>query len=238
MSDEAWAPEFDEAFRAQLGTLLAWRRDVRRFRRDSLPDGAIGRLLAMAALAPSVGNAQPWRFVQVTSPAAREALAAHVDLMSQRAAQAYDPARAVAYRALKLHGLREAPAVLAIFSDEAPTAGHGLGIATMPDMLRYSTVMAIHTLWLAARAQGIGVGWVSIVEPRTIAVLLDVPERWSLIAVLCLGYPEHASTEPDLQTSGWQDRLGRRHGRTLTSRPCARSAPAVGHSTGRANGSE
>lgn len=203
----AFDPPFDAAFRAQLETLFVWRRDVRRFRRDPLPDGTVARLIATAALAPSVGNAQPWRIVRVTSPAMREALAAHVDATSARAADGYDPARAAAYRALKLHGLREAPEVLAIFSDEAPRAGHGLGIATMPEMLRYSTVMAIHTLWLAARAEGIGVGWVSIAEPAVVTALLAVPDAWHLIAILCLGYPEYPSTEPELQRTGWQARL-------------------------------
>lgn len=207
MSDVACPPEFDEAFRAEFRTLLAWRRDVRRFRPDPLPGGTIESLVATAGLAPSVGNSQPWRFVRVTSREARETLADHVDATNLRAAHSYDPVRAVAYRKLKLHGLREAPAVLAVFSDEAPKAGHGLGVATMPEMLRYSTVMAIHTLWLAARTQGVGVGWVSILEPCTVAALLDVPERWSLIAVLCLGYPECPSTEPELQARGWQDRL-------------------------------
>lgn len=198
---------FDAAFRAQLETLLAWRRDVRHFRRDPLPEGAIDGLIAAAALAPSVGNAQPWRFVHVTSPILREALADHVDAAGRHASRGYDAARARAYGALKLHGLREAPAILAVFSDEAPTAGHGLGIATMPEMLRYSTVMAIHTLWLAARARDIGVGWVSIVEPDRVTTLLDVPKTWALIAILCLGYPERASVEPELQTRGWQGRV-------------------------------
>lgn len=208
MNDVTCPPEFSEAFQAEFRTLLAWRRDVRRFCRDPLPDGAIGNLIAMAELAPSVGNSQPWRFVHVTSQDARETLGAHVDATNLRAAQSYDPARAVAYRKLKLHGLREAPAVLPVFSDEAPTAGHGLGVATMPEMLRYSTVMAIHTLARRARTRGIGIGWVSILEPRTVAALLDVPEHWSLIAILCLGYLESPSTEPELQEKGWQDRLG------------------------------
>lgn len=163
--------------------------------------GRDGRARAVGGQFPAVA------FRACDFPDMRETLAAHVDAMNLRAAQTYDATRAVAYRKLKLHGLREAPAILAIFSDEAPTAGHGLGIATMPEMLRYSTVMAIHTLWLAARTQGIGVGWVSILEPSMVAALLDVPERWSLIAILCLGYPESPSTEPELQAKGWQDRL-------------------------------
>lgn len=179
---------------------------MRHFRADPLPDGECDRLIAAASFAPSVGNAQPWRFVRVTSASLREELAGHVDAASARAAEAYYQPRAAAYRALKLHGLREAPEILAVFSDEAPSTGHGLGVATMPEMLRYSTVMAIHTLWLTARARGIGLGWVSILEPRAVAALLAVPEHWTLIALLCLGYPERPSSEPELQRRGWQDR--------------------------------
>lgn len=207
MSDGEHAPEFGEAFRAEFETLLAWRRDVRHFRRDPLPAGAIERLIGMTALAPSVGNAQPWRFIRVMTPDLREALAAHVDAESEGAAQGYDADRAAAYRRLKLHGLREAPEILAVFSDEEPAAGHGLGIATMPEALRYSTVMAVHTLMLAARTEDIGVGWVSILDPAIVADLLGTPEHWSLIALLCVGYPEHQSATPELQTRGWQDRL-------------------------------
>lgn len=187
-----------------MRTLLAWRRDVRHFRDRPLPDGTVERLLDMAALAPSVGHAQPWRFVRVTDR--RAALADHVDAANAAAAQRYEGERAVAYRALKLHGLREAPEILAVWSDERPSAGHGLGIATMPEMLRYSTVMAIHTLWLAARSEGIGVGWVSILDPESVARLLDVPAHWTLIAILCLGYPAETSRVPELERRGWQGR--------------------------------
>lgn len=204
---ETGDPRFDAAFRAEFATLLAWRRDVRRFRTDTLPEGIVERLVEAAALAPSVGNAQPTRFVRIGAPALREALASHVDRESERAAACYEPARASAYRALKLHGLREAPVVLAVFCDEAPEAGHGLGRRTMPEMLRYSTVMSIHTLWLAARLEGIGLGWVSIVEPVEVAALLDVPAHWSLVALLCLGYPETPSRQPELERQGWQGRL-------------------------------
>ncbi len=197
---------FDEAFRAELARLFAWRRDVRHFRRASLPDGELARMLALAHLAPSVGNAQPWRFVRIDSAELRERLADHVDAASGRAAERYDAVRRDAYAALKLHGLREAPEVLAVFSDERPEAGHGLGIATMREMLRYSTVIAIHTLWLAARARGIGLGWVSIVDPKPIAALVDVPTSWTFVALLCLGYPEAPSTVPELEQRGWQAR--------------------------------
>lgn len=186
--------------------MLAWRRDVRHFRRDPLPAGTLEQLLSVVDLAPSVGNAQPWRFVRIVAPPLREAVAAHVDATSDAAAADYNPARAAAYRALKLHGLREAPEIVAVFSHETPAAGHRLGIATMPEMLRYSTAMAIHTLWLAARADGIGIGWVSIVEPGVLRDLLAVPHAWTPIALLCIGYPESDAETPELERRGWQAR--------------------------------
>ncbi|TVV70276.1 5,6-dimethylbenzimidazole synthase [Sphingomonas solaris] len=199
-------PLFDDAFRAQLATLFAWRRDVRHFRTDPLPDETVAALLETMALAPSVGNAQPWRIVRVRSPALREMLAAHVDAAVTVAGAAYDDARGPLYKGLKLHGLREAPLILAVFSDEAPSTGHGLGRATMPEALVYSTVMAVHTLWLAARAQGIGLGWVSILDPAAVAAMLDVPAQWALVGLLCLGLPADPAIEPELQRRGWQAR--------------------------------
>lgn len=157
-------------------------------------------------LAPSVGNAQPWRFVRVRSAESRAALAEHVDAANARAGRRYAGETAQAYRALKLHGIREAPALIAVFCDEHPAAGHGLGIATMPEMLRYSCVTAVHTLWLAARTRGIGLGWVSILEPQSVAALLAVPADWTLIALLCLGYPLQPTDTPELERRGWQAR--------------------------------
>lgn len=187
--------------------LLRWRRDVRHFRSDPVAPADVHALLAATALAPSVGNAQPWRFVRITSPALRQALADHVDMEVTRAADRHiGTERDARYRALKLHAIAEAPELMAVFCDEAPDAGHGLGIATMPEMLRYSTVMAIHTLWLAARARGIGMGWVSILDPVQVTVMLDVPAHWSLIALLCIGYPSHDSATPELEQRGWQAR--------------------------------
>ena len=110
------------------------------------------------------------------------------------------------YLSLKLHGIREAPELIAVFCDEQPQAGHGLGIATMPEMLRYSTVLAIYNLWLAARVRGVGMGWVSILDPGHVSALLDVPAHWALIALLCLGYPEDEIVTPELERRGWQAR--------------------------------
>jgi len=202
------SPKFNATFVEQLDLLMRWRRDVRHFRRDPIPEGAVSRLIEAAALAPSVGNAQPWRFVRVRSHALRGALADHVDATSVLAAdQIADPERREKYRSLKLHGLREAPEVMAVFSDDNPHAGHGLGRATMPETLRYSTVMAIHNLWLSARAVGLGVGWVSILDPAAIATMLEVPAGWTLIALLCIGYPAQPSDVPELEQRDWQARV-------------------------------
>jgi len=201
-------PDFDANFVAQLDLLMRWRRDVRHFRRDPIPESNMLRLVEAAALAPSVGNSQPWRFVRVRSPALRESLAQHVDANSAEAADRMaDPQRRKKYRALKLHGLREAPEVLAVFNDDNPVAGYGLGRATMPETLRYSTVMAIYNLWLSARAVGLGVGWVSILGPVAVAKMLDVTDGWALIALLCIGHPMEPADVPELEQRDWQARV-------------------------------
>ena len=200
-------PVFAADFTAQFETLLRWRRDVRHFLPTPIAAADLHALLEIAALAPSVGNAQPWRFVRIGSGRLRADIAARVDAANARAAEDHrDEDRQAKYRTLKLHGLREAPEIIAVFSDEAPVAGHTLGRTTMHETLRYSTVMAIHTLWLAARLRGIGLGWVSILDPVAVTAMLEVPHDWALIAVLCLGYPERPSMVPELERQDWQHR--------------------------------
>jgi 5,6-dimethylbenzimidazole synthase len=199
-------PAFDDDFRARLRELFAWRRDVRRFRTDPLPADALRDLIAAACLAPSVGLSQPWRFVVVESPDRRAAIVEDFDRCNREALAAYAPDRAALYARLKLAGLKEAPCQLAIFADEATAFGHGLGRRTMPEMLRYSVVTAIANLWLAARAAGIGMGWVSILDPARVGDILDVPSAWRLIGYFCLGYPERESETPELETEGWERR--------------------------------
>ena len=197
-------PQFSADFRRELETLFAWRRDVRHFQRAPLPVGAIDELLEVACHAPSVGNAQPWRFVQVQSPERREALALAADACKQAAGGAYASERSALYQSLKLHGLREAPEIVAVFCDEAAETGHGLGRATIPETLCWSVVAAIQTLWLAARARGIGLGWVSLLDPAAINTMLGVPADWRFIALLCLGYPGAESLTPELVHHDWQ----------------------------------
>ena len=200
------APAFDDAFRARLRELLAWRRDVRRFRRDLLPNGAIERLIETACLAPSVGLSQPWRFVLVEAPERRAAIAGNFAECNAAALAAQAPDRTAHYARLKLAGLDDAPCHLAVFADPDPELGHGLGRLTMPEMAQYSAVAAVHTLWLAARAEGIGMGWVSIVDPAAVRVILDVPASWRLIGYFCLGYPAAEDDVPRLQRDGWETR--------------------------------
>lgn len=199
-------PMFDAAFRAKLAELIAWRRDVRRFRRDPLPEGAVERLIGLAARAPSVGLSQPWRFVLVEAPERRAAVRADFARCNAAALAAQAPERARQYAGLKLAGLDEAPCHLALFADRAPQQGHGLGRRTMPETVAYSAVIAAHTLWLAARAEGIGMGWVSILDPAAVAAALDVPPTWQLIGYFCLGLPEAPDHVPELERSGWERR--------------------------------
>lgn len=200
------APAFDAGFRRNFAALLAWRRDVRRFRSDPLAAGQLDRLLDLACLAPSVGLSQPWRFVLVESAEARAGVIGEFEAANARALADYSGDRASLYARLKLAGLREAPVHLAVFCDEATGQGHGLGRRTMPEMLVYSVVTAVHTLWLAARAEGIGVGWVSILDPQAVGTILAVPQGWRLVAYLCIGHPAEDLAEPELARAGWQER--------------------------------
>jgi 5,6-dimethylbenzimidazole synthase len=200
-------PRFGAAFQAKFADLIAWRRDVRRFRPGETPDEAtLAALFDLAALAPSVGNCQPTRFVRVDDEARREAIRANFAAANRDALAAYEGERAELYARLKLAGLREAPVQLAVFCDETTGQGHGLGARTMPETRRYSTVCALHTFWLAARARGLGVGWVSILQTARIAETLEVPREWAFIAYLCVGWPEEEHLTPELERAGWQMR--------------------------------
>ena len=197
---------FDEGFRARLRELLIWRRDVRRFRSEPLPAGTLERLIETACLAPSVGLSQPWRFVIVDDPARRRAVLEDFKACNADALRAYADDRAARYVALKLAGIAEAPAQLAVFADTATEIGHGLGRRTMPEMTEYSVVTAVSTMWLAARAEGIGMGWVSILDPVEVGRILDVPAAWRFIGYFCLGYPLLEDDSPELERAGWERR--------------------------------
>ena len=197
---------FGPEFRAELERLVRWRRDVRRFRADPVPEALVARLLETAAAAPSVGLSEPWRFVRVENRVARAAVVANFDAANAAALAAQVPERQAAYARLKLAGLREAPVQLAVFCDERTDKGAGLGTGTMPEMRAYSVVCAVMQLWLVARAHGLGLGWVSILDPERLARDLGVPPAWRLVAYLCLGYPEEEHEDPELERAGWEAR--------------------------------
>jgi 5,6-dimethylbenzimidazole synthase len=199
---------FDADFRARLRELIVWRRDVRRFRAEPPPPGTVERLLELAALAPSVGLSQPWRFVLVEETARRAAVREEFLRCNAAALDRYAGERAKLYATLKLAGLDEAPVHLAVFADRGTAQGHGLGRRTMPETAEYSVVMAIHTLWLAARAEGLGLGWVSILDPAAMAPLLGVPAAWVFLGYFCLGYPQQEESTPELEREGWEKRRG------------------------------
>ncbi|AHB49119.1 cob(II)yrinic acid a,c-diamide reductase [Hyphomicrobium nitrativorans NL23] len=205
-SDAASPPVFASEFSDRFRDLVLWRRDVRRFRTDALPEGAVERLIELACRAPSVGNCQPWRFVFVETAERRDVVKSAFKRANERALAGYEGERHALYASLKLEGLGCAPVQLAVFADEATDRGAGLGRQTMPETLHYSVVGAVHTLWLAARAQGIGVGWVSILDPQEVTRALDVPEAWKLVAYLCLGWPVEEHLDPELERAGWERR--------------------------------
>lgn len=181
---------------------------MRHFRADPVPDAALADLIAVTALSPSVGLSEPWRFVTVDDPARRAAVRASFAACNAAALADQSGDRAALYAALKLAGLDQAPRQFAVFVDPDPAQGGGLGRATMPEAVVYSAVMAVHTLWLAATAMGLGLGWVSIIDPAAIAQALEVPDGWRLIGYFCLGYPVAESVTPELERSGWERRQG------------------------------
>ena len=197
-------PVFDEGFARQFEELLRWRRDVRRFKRDAVPAELIEMLLAQTSLSPSVGHAQPWRWMRVAEPAQRAAVRESFCRCNADALASYEGERAALYARLKLEGLREAPVQFAVFCDHGTARGHGLGRRTMPEMLDYSVVAAITQFWLSARVHGLGLGWVSILDPGEIAKALNAPPDWKLVAYLCVGWPEEECDEPELARAGWE----------------------------------
>jgi 5,6-dimethylbenzimidazole synthase len=207
MVTKAHPPRFDAAFKAQFAELVRWRRDVRRFRSRPVDPKLLDALLALAACAPSVGLSQPWRFVLVESPERRQAIRENFSKTNKAALEGYGGERQARYARLKLEGLSQAPVHLVVCADEATTQGHGLGRQTMPETIRYSVVAAVQTLWLAARAEGLGLGWVSILDPQEVRTTLDLPASWTFIAYLCLGWPEEEHDDPELERHGWQVRM-------------------------------
>ncbi len=157
-------------------------------------------------MAPSVGLSQPWRFIRVEDAERRLAIYREFERCN-RAAQAELPARdAEEYARLKLNGLKDAPHHIAVFFVPEPVQGRGLGRRTMPQTVEWSVVMAIYNFWLAATARGIGVGWVSILDPAVTGQILEAEHGWEMMAYLCVGYPKSPSETPELEEKNWAAR--------------------------------
>lgn len=164
------------------------------------------RCLNAFRLAPSVGLSEPWRVIRVESPSARAAALENFRASNEQALAGYSGEKALLYSRLKLTGMQEAPVQLAVFCDDSTNKGMGLGAGTMPEMRRYSVVTAITLFWLRLRTEGLGLGWVSILDPERAALDLNVPDTWRLIGYFCVGSPEDVSKTPELERAGWEKR--------------------------------
>ena len=199
---------FSDVERDAVYRVIAQRRDVRRgFLDILLTDDLLDRLLAAAHSAPSVGLMQPSKFIVVRNREVRRAVHEIFDMANRQALERYTGEQAEQYSSLKLEGILEAPQNLCVLCDPQSERGHGLGRQSMPETAIYSTVCAIQNLWLAARSEGVGVGWVSILDPGKLYKLLNIPSHLTLVAYLCLGYVDCFSTEPDLERFGWEKRV-------------------------------
>jgi 5,6-dimethylbenzimidazole synthase len=201
------AAGFAENERKAVYRAIRERRDVRRgFLPEPMPDDLLQRLLEAAHSAPSVGLMQPWRFIVVRELSVRQTIHTIFLEANQQALNEYGGAQRQNYSTMKLEGILEAPQHLCIVCDTESRQGHRLGRRTMPETAIYSTVCAIQNLWLAARAEGIGVGWVSILDPNQLRDALKIPAHVTPVAYLCLGFVEAFAEEPDLERSGWERR--------------------------------
>ena len=199
---------FSELDRAAVYRAIHERRDVRcGFLDRPLPEDLLQRLLAAAHCAPSVGLMQPSRFIVIRDLAMRTAVHGIFAEANRKAAATYQGARGEQYAGLKLEGILSAPQNLCIVCDPHNERGHRLGRQSMPETAVYSTVCAVQNLWLAARAEGVGVGWVSILDEAQLRALLHIPDHLVVVAYLCLGFVDQFATAPDLERSGWEKRV-------------------------------
>jgi 5,6-dimethylbenzimidazole synthase len=204
----AGAEKFPEDESRGIYRAIRERRDVRSgFLPELLDDEVLGRLLEAAHHAPSVGLMQPWRFILIRTLEIRKAIHDIFLRSNQAALDTYERDRAKKYASLKLEGILEAPQNLCIVCNPESERGHRLGRHSMPEMALYSAVCAVQNLWLAARAEGVGVGWVSVLDNEALKRVLNIPGNVVPVAYLCLGYVDHFSAEPDLERAGWEHRI-------------------------------
>jgi 5,6-dimethylbenzimidazole synthase len=199
---------FSEAEQRGLYRAIYERRDVRsQFLPDRVPADVLARLLQAAHHAPSVGFMQPWDFIVIESREVRASILAMFEQENQKAGGHYAGERKELYRGLKLQGILESPLNLCITCDRSRGGPHVLGRNSIVDTDLFSTCLAVQNLWLAARAEGIGVGWVSILDQDELSTALNLPEHVYPLAYLCLGYVSEFLDQPELEAKGWRSRL-------------------------------
>jgi 5,6-dimethylbenzimidazole synthase len=199
--------EFSAEERRGVYRAIYERRDVRsHFLGTPVSDAVLGRILNAAHHAPSVGFMQPWDFIVIRQEAARRAVRDNFARANREAARIYSDDRRALYDNLKLEGIVAAPVNVCVTCDRSRSRGHGLGRQTSPETDLYSTVCAIENLWLAARAEGLGVGWVSILDFEELKKLLRIPAEVTVVAYLCVGYVSEFGARPDLEERGWEQR--------------------------------
>jgi 5,6-dimethylbenzimidazole synthase len=204
---EAIAPDFSDSEREAIYRLIRSRRDIRLFRPDPVPEDVLQRILEMAHYAPSVGFMQPWNFIVITSLAIRRQVKEMFEAQNEREmSRITEEERKKLYANLKLEGILEAPLNLAVTCDHRRDSPFVLGRGPMPQTDVYSTCLAIQNVWLAARAEGVGVGWVSILDQRATEQILLLPDGVELVAYLCVGYPVEFRERPMLEEVGWKSR--------------------------------
>ena len=197
---------FSDNERRAIYRAIYSRRDIRHFRDDPIPAPVLGRIIDAAHHGPSVGFMQPWDFILISDLAVRRQVKVLFEQERQAAACFYDEPRRSHYLSLKLEGILESPVNLCITCD--PTrAEEVLGRNSIRETDVYSTCCAVQNLWLAARAEGIGVGWVSVLKLPQLRKVLGIPHHILPVAYLCLGYPTEFPDQPLLQTEGWRGRL-------------------------------
>ncbi len=203
----AWR-SFTDAERDSVYRAIHERRDIRSYRPDPVPPDVLERILTAGHRAGSVGLMQPWNFLLVADRAVREQVHAHFLACNAEAAQRYEGDRQQTYLSLKLQGILDAPLNVLVTCDPTRGGEHVLGRSHIRETDVYSTCLAVQNLWLAARAEGVGIGWMSIMEPAAINALLGIPDPVIPVAYLTLGYPIEFPDEPLLQAVGWRKRLG------------------------------
>ncbi|MBD3658316.1 5,6-dimethylbenzimidazole synthase [Marinobacter sp.] len=199
---------FSDDERAGLYRAIYERRDVRsQFRPDPIPADVLAGLLSAAHHAPSVGFMQPWDFIIIDSTEVRQSVLDIFEEENRKAADNYSGERNTQYKSLKLQGILDSPINLCITCDRSRGGTHVLGRNSIVETDLFSTCLAVQNLWLAARAEGIGVGWVSILDQQKLAKTLGLPEQVYPLAYLCLGYVSEFLDQPELQARGWRSRL-------------------------------